>query len=93
MVSSILTPPRPEAYVAENVCRSRTRHLSAPEKAIECPGSSPLYHYSGLRNKKSKRQIAAATGARSGVHRFDPRLWKRLHQAYGRYQRKLPPIY
>jgi len=33
-------------------------------------GSSPLYHYRGIRNKKCKRQIATGTGARSGFHRF-----------------------
>ena len=53
------------------VCLSRTRHLSAGEKAFESHYDPfPLYPYRSRGNKKCKRQIATGTEACPGSHRF-----------------------
>src|SRR5207302_1437568 len=102
------------------VCLSRTRHLSAREKAFEShydPSPSTPTEASETKNVKGKSRPAPER-ARAPIV-FDRRFWttpgifdppatmeqlsnfqtlppklrmKRLHRAYGEYQRELPPI-
>src|SRR6266480_2137168 len=66
------------------VCLSRTRHLS--------PRIFAALRLQRPKKKNAKDKLRPTQERARASIIFDPRLWKRLHQAYGIYQREFPSI-